>query len=143
MSPPKFSSASDAASVLDPLSYPENIESAVVLLAATGAIARIDGVPLLIGDLQWIDDRELLLFPAFGDSPGDVRRLRFDEAAFDETGNVTFSRDHRMIGRICRIGDSGVDDPDDYRIAWQLWQEVAPLRSAFIQRSYEAVRLAG
>lgn len=110
-------------------------------LFAAGAIATLSDEPrpVLVGEMQWVDDAELLLFTAHGDTRADAHRIRFDEAIVNPSGSVTFLRDHHVAGMLQHIDDADVDDPDDYHIAWQLWQEVAPLRRGFVERCFEAL----
>lgn len=120
-------------------------ESASALLTTHGAIAVLadEPRPILIGDLQCVDGRELLLFPAFGDAPTDAHRVPFDEAVVHYGGKVTFLCGGHVVAAIERIEDADIDDPDDYRVAWQLWREVAPVYRPLIERCYEAVRSSG
>ncbi len=108
-------------------------------LFAAGAIASLEGEPrpILIGDLQWLEGSELVLFTAYGEGPADVHLVSFDEAIVNEEGSVTFMFEGHVVGSIHRIEDADVDDSDDYRIAWQLWQDVAPVHQPMIQRSYQ------
>lgn len=117
------------------------VKSATTLLAADGAIASVTGEPrpILIGDLQWAEGCELLVFTAYGTDPVDAHRIRFDDALVHASGSITFMRDREVIATMQRIEDADVDDPDDYRIAHQMWCEVAPLHRARIQRCYDAL----
>jgi len=120
----------------------EQAKAAGEELFAAGAIASLHGEPrpILIGDLQWLDGSELLLFTAYGEGPADVHFVSFDEAIVNEEGSVTFLFQGHVVGAIHRIEDADVDDTDDYRIAWQLWQDVAPVHQPMIQRSYQVTQ---
>jgi hypothetical protein len=89
-------------------------------------------VRLLVGHLRWLDDGRVFWFAAFGDAPDDGRLFHFDETQVIENYGVYFVTARNVIGYLSTIDAAGVDDPDDYRIGWQLWQEVAPLRQRFI-----------
>lgn len=119
--------------------------AAVDVLFTSGAIATLseEPRPLLVGALQWLDDTHILLFSAHGDAPTDAHELTFDDAIVNPRGSVTFLRANQVVGALHRIDDSDVDDTDDYRIAWQLWQEVAPLRRRMINRCFEALQTKG
>jgi hypothetical protein len=121
----------------------QRVKSAGEVLFAVGAVASLSSEPRprLIGDMQWLEGRELLIFTAYGDGPADVHCLRFDEALLNERGSIIFMCGGHVAGTIQCIEDSDVDDPDDYRIAWQLWQEVAPIYQPLIQRCYEVVQV--
>lgn len=120
----------------------ERLRAALDVLVNTGAIATLshEPRPVLVGELQWIDERRILLFTAHGDSPADAHPLDFDDAIINSRGSVTFLRDNHVVSALHGIDDSDVGDLDDYRIAWQLWQEVAPLRRDFIGRCFAALR---
>ena len=121
--------------------YAANAKSASAVLFSAGAIASVRGEPrpILIGDLQWLDERELLLFTAYGTAPADAHRVRFDEALVHASGSITFMDAGEVVATIRRIEDADVDDPDDYRIAHQFWCDVAPIYRARIDRCYDAV----
>ena len=114
-------------------------------LATNGAIAILSGEPrpILIGDLQWLEAQELLLFTAYGDAPIDAHRVRFEEALVHESGRITFLRGGHAVAAIQRIEDAEIDDPDDYRIAYGLWRDVAPLYRQLIERCYDALPPSG
>jgi hypothetical protein len=117
------------------------VKSASTMLFADGAIASLAGEPrpILIGDLQWPDDRELLMFTAYGAEPADAHRVRFDDALLHASGSITFLSCGEVVATIQRIEDADIDDPDDYRIAHRLWSDVAPVYRARIDRCYEAL----
>lgn len=125
--------------VAESVSGKERAKAAGEELFGGGAIASLHGEPrpILIGDLQWLDGSELVLFTAYGEGPADVHLVAFDEAIVNDAGSVTFLFEGHVVGSIHRIEDADVDDTDDYRIAWQLWQDVAPVHQPMIQRSYQ------
>lgn len=120
-------------------------KSASAVLSTNGAIAILTGEPrpILIGDLQWLDGQELLIFTAYGDAPTDAHRIHFDEALVHDSGNITFMCGGHVVATIQRIEDADIDDPDDYRIAYQLWRDVAPLYRPLIERCYDALQSPG
>lgn len=134
--------------VLSPLSEPEldvsttRVRAAVDRLFTLGAIAALtdEPRPILVGEVEWMDDTNLFVFAAHGDAPADAHRLTFDDAVINSRGSVTLLRDEHVVGVLHAIDDADVDDPEDYRIAWQLWQEVAPLRRELIDRCFEALQ---
>lgn len=134
---PRISSDADAKTDLP------SVRAAVERLLATGAIVTLSGEPrpILVGACEWRDARHCLLFAAHGDAVADAHAMAFDEALVNAGGSVTFLRDDHVVGALHAIDDADVDDPDDYRIAWQLWEEVAPMRQAFIERCFAVRRV--
>lgn len=113
-------------------------------LYRNGAILTFVGSPrtdVLLGDMRWADEDTVLFFVAYGEGPPDAWQLRFDSVVVEDDSSVSFSNEGRTMARLRRIEDADVVDPDDYRIAWQLWQQVVPLRRAVIERCYEALEL--
>jgi hypothetical protein len=111
-------------------------------VVAQGAIMTLPEPPVsrfLVGHFVWMDARRVFWFTAYGDSTADGHLLEFDESLPNENLEISFLRNGRIVGQLTPIEQAGVDDPDDYRIAWQLWQEVAPLRAAMIDNSFAAV----
>lgn len=120
----------------------ERARSAGEGLFAVGAVASLNGEPrpILIGDMQWLGDAEVVMFTAYGEGPDDAHLVCFDDVIVNEEGSLTFLHEGHVVGAIHRIEDADVDDTDDYRIAWQLWQDVAPLHQPMIQRCYQLVQ---
>ena len=112
--------------------------AAAEALYREGAIAALPGetAAMLVGDLRWRDAGGVLLFAAYGDGPGDARLVCFDQTVQDDANSVSFVHEGHVAATLRRIETAAVDDPEDYRIAWQLWQQVAPLRSGVIDRCY-------
>ena len=112
-------------------------------LAGGGAVLTLPGASpkhFLIGELTWLEDDRLFWFPAHGDA-GDERVLAYDELHVIENHTVSVLHEGRPVCRLSSIEVSGVDDPDDYRVAWQIWQQVAPLqrkRIAALRQRHEA-----
>jgi len=107
-------------------------------LVQDGAIMTLPGQPrrqALIGDLRWCDGA-ICWFAAFGDSPRDAHRLDFTEAQAVQRHGIHFVNERGATGYLSSIDAAGVEDPDDYRVAWQLWQQIAPLRTKLIESSY-------
>lgn len=118
------------------------VKTAAETLYRNGAVLEFADDPsaaMLLGDLQWSEQGGVLAFAAYGEGPRDARHLRFDHAAYDGDATVWFSREGRMLATLRRIEDAEIEDPQDYRIAWQLWQQVAPLRRNVIDNSYTAL----
>lgn len=124
-------------------SVERTLEAAHALFEA-GCIAMLshEPRPVLVGDMRWVEGTGLLLFTAYGDSPADAHLLLFDDAIVNASGSVTFMCDGHVGGALHRIEDADVDDADDYRVAWRLWQQVAPLHERLIERCYAAAQQA-
>jgi hypothetical protein len=105
-------------------------------LVRRGAVlSGVDCPLLLIGDFRWGGANRILWFPAFGDRAADAGGFSFHEASL-EPSRIAFrhSRGYELV--LSAIDAAPVDDRDDYRVAWQLWQQVAPLRRSLIERAY-------
>lgn len=132
--PPSFSSDPPEARRVGPA----EAEALAQHFVNGGAILTPSGCPVarfLVGHLALLDPQRIFWFTAYGDSTADGHVLEFDDARLAEPGGLTFLKDGRVAGCLSPIAQAGVDDPDDYRIAWQLWQEVAPLRGRLIANS--------
>lgn len=132
--------SSDAGVEFDAL----RVRAAIDRLFEDGMIATLSDEPrpILIGELEWSDGAGLVLFTAHGDGPADVHQLIFDDVMINSRGSATFLRAGDVVGALHAIDDADVDDPDDYRIAWQLWQEIAPARRDLIARCFATVAQA-
>jgi hypothetical protein len=111
-------------------------------LVQEGAIMTVPGRPggqALIGDLRW-SEGSVCWFTAFGDSPGDAHRLDFTEAHVVQRHGISFLNGRVTTARLSTIDAADLEDPDDYRVAWQLWQQVAPLRAALIENCYSRLQ---
>ena len=86
----------------------------------------------LVGYLEWLGARRLFWFTAYGESLADAHLLEFESLHVIAERGVYFSAGGNLIASLTTIDHANVEDPDDYRIAWQLWQEVAPLRRKLI-----------
>jgi hypothetical protein len=109
--------------------------SAAQRLVASGAIMTLPEPRLeqhLVGYLEWLEPRRLFWFTAYGEALSDGHVLAFDALHVVDNASVYFSIGGNVVSCLTAIDHAQVDDPDDYRIAWQLWQEVAPLRRAMI-----------
>lgn len=98
-------------------------------LAARGAVLSFENdvrPPMLVGEWSWLNDREVFVFPAHGDA-GDERVVECDEAVLLDTQIVGLKRRGSLVAQLAAINAAGLQDPDDYRVAWQIWQQVAPL----------------
>lgn len=104
-------------------------------IVAVGAVmTRPDGplVRELVGALRWTGERELFWFAAFGEKPADGHLVPFDEIEIRSVG-ACFVRAGIIVGLLSPIEKAALDDPDDYRVAWRLWQEILPLREPLIR----------
>lgn len=125
---------------------PTGIRETVDSLFREGAVLAPAEEPhyrMLVGALRWSSSRAIFVFAAYGEDARDARLMQFDGAAVAENGVVHFSRNGRLLATLSPIEKSGVDDPDDYRIAWQLWQQVMPLRTQAIDRCYAEMEYTG
>ena len=113
--------------------------TAAEALCRRGAILTLADEPdqrYLVGHLRWQGDRGLAVFIAFGEGPRDVRRLVPDDITLERDGSVSLLCNQRGWAKLQSLEVADFEDADDYRIAWQLWQQVAPLHAALIERSY-------
>lgn len=109
------------------------------LLAAQGAIMTIGGSPaqhFLVGDFGLVGPHHVYWFAGNGDTSADAHLLEFEEM-HREGNQVHFLVSGQRVAAIAAIDDTDVDDPDDFLIAWQIWQQVAPVRRALLERSRE------
>jgi hypothetical protein len=110
-------------------------------LIRAGAVLTVPGPPAcrkLVGDLRWEQEGRLLWFAAFGDKPTDAGYLDFDETHIIERCGIYFLKNGSVVGYLSTIEAAGVDDTEDYRMAWKFWEQVAPIRREFIERCYES-----
>jgi hypothetical protein len=112
------------------------IESVAHQLATEGAIITVCHSPCatyLVGSLRWASDgsRRLLFFAANGDGPDDGHELHFDTVTQTDAG-LQFIRRDEVVGTLVPIDSAPVEDPDDYRVGWSIWQQVAPAKARFI-----------
>lgn len=108
-------------------------------LIAAGAILTLPGVPLtriLIGECRLLASSCLAVFPAFGDHVSDLKSVPFDSLRLQPYG-VTFYQDGAIQAFVAAIREARVEDPDDYCVAWSLWQELRPLRQDLIDDAFE------
>ncbi|MDO8541297.1 MAG: hypothetical protein Q7S40_12735 [Opitutaceae bacterium] len=87
----------------------------------------------LVGQLAWLDSHRLFWFTAHGDSAEDGHVLEFDELQCVAEQWICFYAGGQLLACLSAIRAAGVEDPDDYLIAWQLWHEVAPRRTKLIR----------
>lgn len=114
------------------------LQSATSRLAAEGAVLEVWNSPsrsFLVGELQWMDPNRLFWFTAHGDRVEDGHVLDFDFACCADDGNVQFFRSGRLVGKLTGIAAANVEDPEDYTVAFSLWQQVAPRTHSLIERS--------
>ncbi len=107
-------------------------------LIASGAILTLPGVPLtriLVGEGRLLDPACVAFFPAFGDQAADLKSLTFDSLRLHPYG-VAFYRQGVVQAFVSAIREARVEDPDDYCVAWSLWQELHPLRQDLIDAAF-------
>jgi hypothetical protein len=108
-------------------------------LVSQGAVLTIAGLPLrphLIGALRWAGPNRVLWFVAHGDSECDGHALQFDEVEVIPGAGMAFLRDGAVLAYLTSIAGAPVEDPDDYRIGWQIWKDVTPLHEAVMTRAF-------
>ena len=93
----------------------------------------------LVGELRWHADTGALLFVAFGEDERDAHFLAIDAITEERDGSIQFSHAGLACAKLEDIAGASVDDPDDYTIAWQLWQQVSPMRKALVNRCFAAI----
>jgi hypothetical protein len=106
-------------------------------LVSAGAIMTVPGpqpAQNLVGHLEWLESRRIFWFTAYGETLADGHLLDFDSLQVVEGRGIYFARQGNIVSQLTPIDQANVEDPDDYRIAWQLWQEVVPLRRPLIER---------
>lgn len=103
-----------------------------------GALIRSAHLPpTLLGELRWIAPSSIGWYPAFGDRLDDARHFTYDAYQIGR-GSITFFDGNIEVAELTTIDRAGLPDPDDYRVAWQLWLEIVPLRRAFIDACIDA-----
>lgn len=113
-------------------------ETVALGLTDRGAILTLAGIPpqhFLVGDFAWLGPRHIFWFVAHGDVEDDGRLLEFDELRVLPRERIVFTRDSSVIAHLGSIDEADVEDPDDYRVAWGIWQQVGPTRGDLIARS--------
>lgn len=108
-------------------------------LVAAGAILTLPAVPLtrvLIGECRVLSPAHVAIFPAFGDQASDLKSLHFDDLRLQPYG-VTFYKNGAIQAFVAAIREARVEDPDDYCVAWSLWQELHPLRQDLIDEAFD------
>lgn len=114
------------------------LQTATTELAARGAVLKVWNSParhFLVGDLSWIDSNRMFWFTAHGDREDDGHLLEFDRAEVMDGEGVQFFNAGKRVGLMTEIGRSDVDDPEDYSVAFALWQQVAPRTRPLIERA--------
>lgn len=117
-------------------------KAAAEALFRRGAILTLASAPaqhFLAGEMRWHHDSGAFFFIAFGDGERDAHYLRIDALAADRDGSIRFFRDEEECAKLEEIAAAAVEDPEDYRIAWTLWQQVAPLQQALVDRCFAAL----
>lgn len=88
----------------------------------------------LVGEFAWLTPTRVFWFAANGDSDADVHTLEFEHVIRKRDG-LHFFHDGKQVGQLAPIDQAHVEDPEDFRVAWQIWQTVAPTRRALIDNS--------
>src|SRR5207249_4014230 len=118
---------------------PIHVQAIAEQVVGQGAVITIPGMPIrrdLVGCLRWINDSQIMWFVAHGDSDRDAFALTFDEVRIVKNLGIGFIKGGVLRGYLTKISEAQVEDPDDYRIGWQIWKEVAPLHGAVIERAF-------
>jgi hypothetical protein len=116
-------------------------QQATEQLVRNGAIMKFAGaVPsrVLVGHWEWLDEQRAFCFAAFGDAPADAHVIKFDCTQVVDAG-IFFLRANHVVGHLSTIPAAGVDDVEDYQVAWQIWQQVKPLQTRFINACLTSV----
>ena len=79
-----------------------------------------------------------MFFTAYGDGMRDVTWAPCESARRTASGWQLQSV-AGVAGLVSTIDLARVADPEDYRIAWNLWQQVWPLRRKLINECFDAV----
>jgi hypothetical protein len=109
-------------------------------IVQSGAVMAVAGSPAsydLVGAFRWTDEHHVMWFVAHGDAETDAHELGFDHVQAIDNLGLCFMREGRVQAYLSPIETAQVDDPDDYRIGWQIWREVAPLYDAMIERAFD------
>ena len=94
---------------------------------------------VLIGDARWTKNGALLLFSAFGERNEDITCIHDANVARVGESGVMWFQSGAPIFQLSAIEHAPIADPDDYRIAWALWQQVVPLRRELIERCFDTI----
>jgi hypothetical protein len=86
--------------------------------------------------MEWDGGNRVLWFTAFGDHQDDAHAISFDEVRVHPVG-VCFVSNGGTAALLSPIEKAAVSDPEDYRVAWRLWQQVLPIRQRAIAESLE------
>src|SRR5215510_13035456 len=99
-------------------------------IVQSGAVMAVAGSPAsydLVGSFRWLNEQQVMWFVAHGDAEVDAHGLDFDHVQVVDNLGLCFMSDGRVQAYLSPIETAQVDDPDDYRIGWKIWREVAPL----------------
>jgi hypothetical protein len=119
-----------------PLSPGAQLRAIAESIFREGAVLRrTNCVPVLVGDFRWEDPNLIRWFPAFGDRETDAGEFSFHYAHAD-TSRAEFRHAGGSVVEMIAIDETEVEDRDDYRVAWQIWQYVAPLHTKRIEAAY-------
>lgn len=123
---------------VSPAVGPSRSNDLVDALVSSGAILTLAGIPVrrhLVGRLVWLASDRFFWFTAHGDTVDDGDVLEFDECHAISDQWICFYRAGQLAACLAAIPAAGLEDPDDYLIAWQLWHEVVPRREKLIWNS--------
>jgi hypothetical protein len=119
-----------------PLSPGAQVRSIAESIFRQGAVLhRANCAAVLLGDFRWEEPHLIRWFLAFGDRETDVGEFSF-HYAHAEASRAEFRHAGGSLVEIITIDEAQVEDRDDFRVAWQIWQHVAPLQAKRIETAY-------
>lgn len=121
------------------------LQSTATDIASSGAVLSVWNSPpvhFLVGDFQWSEPQRIFWFPAHGDTAADGHVLQFDTAEMN-AGAIRFLHRGKLVALLSPIDRAHVEDRDDYRVAWSIWQQVAPVRHALLAEARAACEACG
>ena len=109
-------------------------------LVKAGAVLIITDQPLLnflLGAFEWIDDKRVFWFEAFGDDSFAGHVLEFDEAIAPHALGVEFRRGGELVAYLTSIQEADLDNPQETADSWQAWKNIAESQQPFIAQVRE------
>jgi hypothetical protein len=123
---------------LSPTPSPEELRPIADRIFRHGAVIVCgDATPILVGDFRWEEPGRINWFRAFGDRATDAASFSFDFARAEDA-RIVFRHSTGGEIELLAIDQAKLEDPDDYRVAWQIWQHVGPLHRRLIETAYRA-----
>ena len=106
---------------------PEELAAELVDSGAVLSTSDDESDKHLLGSLFILGCNELFWFAANGDDPrADGHLLIFDSWRIEHGCQLWFEADGRVVARVTSIEDSAVNDVEDFRAAWDVWQQRRP-----------------